>query len=192
MLVQGDYSSLGLVENNQLVQEGHMSLALVLRTLALWAHTPELVPHTLVLLVHKLVLVHHTLVQVGYMLVQGRHRMVQAPHEGVFWAHMLVLMVHKLVLLADNWLLAWPLECHKSQEACAQDRLALVLVRRAHCRWWAPVLVAHTCRSHSLASRELRSLTPVRRSNRTAPPASSSSSCQASCGRSARKCTPQA
>ena len=185
MLVQGDYSSLGLVENNQLVLEGHKSLALVLRTLALWAHTPELVPHTLVLLVHKLV-------QVGYMLVQGRHRMVQAPHEGVLWAHMLVLMVHKLVLLADNWLLAWPLECHTNQEACAQDRLALVLVRPAHCRWWAPVLVAHTCRSHSLASRELRSLTPVRRSNRTAPPASFSSSCQASCGRSARKCTPQA
>ena len=60
MLVQGDYSSLVQVGNNQLVQEGHKSLALVLRTLALWAHTPELVPHTLVLLVHKLV-------QVGYM-----------------------------------------------------------------------------------------------------------------------------
>ena len=192
MLVQGDYSSLVLVENNQLVQEGHKSLALVLRTLALWAHTPEPEPHTLVLLVHKLVQVHHTLVQVGYMLVRGRHRMVQAPHEGVLWAHMLVLMVHKLVLLADNWLLAWPLECHTSQEACAQDTLALVLVRLAHCRLWARLLVAHTCRSHSLASMELRSLTPVRRSNRTGPQASSSSSCQASCGRSSRKCTPQA
>ena len=67
MLVQGDYSSLVQVENNQLVLEGHKSLALVLRTLELWAHTPEPASHTLVLLVHKLVLLVHKLVQVGYM-----------------------------------------------------------------------------------------------------------------------------
>ena len=76
-----------------------------------------------------------------------------------------------------------------SQSACAQCTLALVLVRQAHCRWSAGLIVAHTCRSHSLAALEPHSLTPVPHSNHKDPLASSSS-CLASCGKSARKCIP--